>query len=82
MGPRTPWGRGPHGVATSWALPQLAALQIDIHLLDNRYAAPPVVFIDELSVSSLMARYSLSSSCPAVWGDGEAGLCLGWQPCG
>ena len=37
----------------------------------------PVIVIHELSVRSLMARYSLSSSCPAVWGDGKAGPCLG-----
>jgi len=41
-------------------------------------STPPIVVIHELSVSSLMARYSLSSSCPAVLGDGKAGLCLGW----
>jgi hypothetical protein len=40
----------------------------------------PVVVIHERSAGSLMARYSLSSSCQAVW-DSKVGRCLGGQLC-
>ena len=53
-------------------MPRLVALQISLYLLDNRYAAPPVIAIHELSASSLMARYSFSAAAQQFGGGGKA----------